>query len=424
MPAVKKFTDSFVRDLSFKKELAVVLKRRPDATLTQIDFFEKRRRGRAMVLTLTSTGNRIWSLQWYQDGRPKRKKVAYWCHSDAAFPQWNSTQMRDYVDGLDIKKEIEEKLPDTFESVSKEWMKRHVQARGVLTEKEIQRHLDVYVLPKWRTKKFVDIRRIEVNRLLDDIVDDHGNRMADVVLTTLRSMMNWYVTRDGNYVSPIVKGMKRDTRPPEEKERTRVLNNDEIVALWKACAEQHGDILKLLLLTGQRKAKIAEMRWADVDDDGVWSVPSDSSRRKGTISRVKLPQMALDLIDQQPRIVDNPYVFASRGTKNRKGHFNGWDKPKKVLDKVLKFGEPWIVHDLRRTHRSLLSALGVQTEVGERVLGHKQKGVVGIYNRYEYDDEKSDALERVAAYIEGITHPRDNVASLQKERKRRAKKAA
>jgi integrase len=77
-----------------------------------------------------------------------------------------------------------------------------------------------------------------------------------------------------------------------------------------------------------------------------------------------------------------------------------------------------VIHDLRRTARSLLSRTGVRPDIAERVLGHAIAGVEGVYDRHSYRDEKADALERLAGLIESIVHPRANVMPLAKRAKR------
>ena len=74
----------------------------------------------------------------------------------------------------------------------------------------------------------------------------------------------------------------------------------------------------------------------------------------------------------------------------------------------------WVMHDLRRTARSLMSRAGVRPDIAERVLGHAIPGVAGIYDRFKYRAEKADALQRLAALIESIIHPKENVLPLDR----------
>src|SRR6266436_5501330 len=133
------------------------------------------------------------------------------------------------------------------------------------------------------------------------------------------------------------------------------------------------------------------MKWEDVLDHGVWKIPA-STREKGTAGSLQLPGLALEIIRSQPAISQNPYVFAGRG----KGPFNSWSQRKDELDAKLGDMPPWVVHDVRRTARSLMSRVGVKREVAERVLGHAIPGVEGVYDRHHYDEQKGAALLAIA----------------------------
>ena len=199
--------------------------------------------------------------------------------------------------------------PQSFQSVAEEcW--RHVDAKGIITSKEKRRYLDKHILPAWGGRDFTSIKRIDVAKLLDTI-EDKGPTAADGALGVIRSIMNWYTTRNDDYVSPIVRGMRRTD--PKERARSRTLNDDELRAVWKE-AEANGTfgaLVRLLLLTGQRRTTVASMRWDDVSVDGTWTIPAEK-REKGTGGELVLPEAALAIIKSQPRFVSNPYVLAVR----------------------------------------------------------------------------------------------------------------
>ena len=130
----------------------------------------------------------------------------------------------------------------------------------------------------------------------------------------------------------------------------------------------------------------------------IWTIPS-SAREKGTAGQLKLPALAVDIINSLPRILGNPYVFAGRG-----GFFWGFSKSKRRLDELSGVSD-WVLHDCRRTARSLMARAGVMPHVAERVLGHAIPGVEGVYDRHSYDVEKADALNRLAALITRALHP-------------------
>jgi len=301
--------------------------------------------------------------------------------------------------------EAKPETPETFREVAENWMRRHVEAKGLRSGGEIKRTLDKYVLPSWRDREFVGIKRSDIATLLDRIEDEHGARQADLVLAYLRTMATWYAARRDDYVPPFIRGMRR--KAPVK--RDRVLTDDETRAVWQAAekAGNYGAIIRLALLTAQRREKLATMRWDHIKD-GVWTVPAEA-RSKGTGGDLALPPAAVAILEAMPRMQGNPYVFAGR-TKG--SHFDGFGKAKIAFDKALPKlktadgGESeipnWTVHDLRRTARSLMARAGVRPDIAERVLGHVLAGVEGVYDRHRYDDEKAEALASLAGVIEAI----------------------
>jgi integrase len=289
---------------------------------------------------------------------------------------------------------------ETFEDVAEAWLTRHVRPNGLRSEKEISRLLRVHILPAWTDREFLGIRRSDVAALLDRVQDNHGARQADYCLNVVRSIMNWYATRHDDYTPPIVRGMRRQNQGAQA--RARILDDNEIRAIWKQ-AENNGTfgaIVRLCLLTAQRRTKVSLMRWSDISIDGEWTIPAEA-REKDTAGSLVLPESALAIVVKQPRLGSNPYVFAGRGN----GPYRGFSQGKTAFDRRVPDIKPWVLHDLRRTARSLMSRANVRPDVAERVLGHAIAGVEGVYDRHSYRDEKTDALRRLAALIETILNP-------------------
>ena len=225
----------------------------------------------------------------------------------------------------------------SFQEIAESWLKRHVEANKLRSRPEIERQLNKYVFPGWKGRRFLDIRRREVKELLDHIADKHGRSQADAVLATLRGMMAWHQSRDENYTSPIVRGMRR--KKPSRRER--ILSDEQIRAVWRACDEINGTFGGLIkvLLTAQRREKVASMRWADLKG-GFWTVPEEERRKAQAATQSA--KVALDAIEAQPHVVGNPHVFAARG----KGSFSSFSHCKEELDHKLSGMEPWTLHDL------------------------------------------------------------------------------
>jgi integrase len=300
---------------------------------------------------------------------------------------------------------------EIFASVAANWLRRHVDANKLRSSHEIKRLLDVHVLPVWGDRVFLSIRRSDVAALLDEIEDDHSARQADAVLTVVRSMMNWFATRHDDYTPPIVRGMRRQS--PHAMARARVLADDELRAIWKAAetAGSFGAVVRLCLLTAQRRTKVAHMRWSEIAG-GEWTIPREA-REKDNAGVLALPETARAIIEAQLELGDNPYVFAGR----HNGPVTGMSGCKLRLDRISGV-TGWRLHDLRRTARSLMARAGVSSDHAERVMGHAIGGVEGVYDRHAYKDEKALALQRLAALIDGIVHPRQNVTPLAARQQR------
>jgi integrase len=292
----------------------------------------------------------------------------------------------------------QEPVKDTFGKASDNWIKRVVRAKQMRTGDEIEASLKRYVYPAWESREFVSLRRSDVTKLLDGIEDRSGSRTADMVLSHLRSIMTWQATRNDDYTPPLVRGMGRHNKPP----RDRILADAEIRIIWKA-EGRFADFIKLLFLTGQRQAKVISIKWDDIDAHGTWHIATEA-REKKNAETLALPQLALQIINRQPRYSANPYVFAGR-----RQHPMRISRSKYVLDKQLPPLPHWTMHDCRRTSRSLLARAGVSYEIGERVLGHSVGSFVsGIYNRHKYELEKKSALALLAQLLDNIINERDD----------------
>lgn len=319
--------------------------------------------------------------------------------------------------GLDPQAERERarqeaaKRPLTFAVVAEQFMKQHVRRNALRSGDEIDRLMKKDVLPVWREREFVSIRRGDVARLLDGI-EARAPVHADHVLAILSKLFNWYMAREEDYLSPVVRGMRRTA--PKDHARSRVLTDDEIRLFWAASggAGIYGVFLRTALLTAQRRAKVVGMKWSDIDDEGVWTIPAEP-REKTNARSLKLSEPALSIIGALPRVEDCDFVFAGRG----RVPINGMSKAKKALDATMnKASETpvanWTVHDLRRTARSLMSRAGVRPDVSERVLGHAIPGVEGVYDRYSYDPEKADALAKLAGLVMRIVDGKEKEAEV------------
>ena len=301
--------------------------------------------------------------------------------------------------------------PDTLKTVAENWLKRHVRKNQLVSGDKTKRDLERLVYPTvLGSKRVNEIKRRDIVELLDKIEDRSGAPTADHVLGHLSGIFNWLEVRDDDFISPIRRGMRRTK--PRERRRTRVLSDQEIRLLWPVCEENRpfGGIVQILLLTAQRLEKVQQMRWQDIDADGVWTIPEKHPREKSNAKVLPLPEMATGIIESMPRIVGNEFVFAGP----RKGHFfSGVGKGKRLLDEKLATAlegegaelQPWVLHSLRHTGKTLMSRARVPEFDSERTLGHAVHGIAGVYGHHDHREAKGAALERLAAEIQRIIDP-------------------
>jgi integrase len=295
---------------------------------------------------------------------------------------------------------------NTVNAVLDLFIARHV--KNLRSAKTVERCLEVYVRPRIGSKSIYDLKRRDIVDMMDTIEDADKAVTADRVLAYIRKAFNWYAARDDEFTPPIVRGMARTK--PSERARTRALADDEICSLWTALEstdspEPFRAMVRVLLLTAQRKNEIGLMRAEEIDGDTL-VIPAERYKT-GVPNAVPLTKEARQWIGDRKA----GFMFSSTGGQKP---FNGYSKAKGQLDAViakqrkaakLKPMPDWRLHDLRRTARSLMSRAGVSSDVAEMVLGHKLSGVRGVYDRHSYADEKRDALERLASLIGRILNP-------------------
>jgi integrase len=318
------------------------------------------------------------------------------------------------------------------------------------------------VFKKLGTKQIDQIKRSEINALLDKIEEESGTAMADHTLAYLRRVFNWHAARGGDdeFRSPFVRDMARGSA---KNKRDRTLTDDELRAFWRTAESwdhPFSHMVRFILLTAVRRDEAADMPWAELDGD-LWTIPAV---RYKTDLDFELPlseaaQGVLAVLAKQGR---NGYVFTTDGGNTPFSQFSGgkWDFDDKMLAELrriaaerdndpallariakveelrakiaaLKKGDTrprksakkpqsktaaanaeacrklakelkaiwWTIHDLRRTARTLMTQAGVDTDHAERALGHKIGGVRGVYDRASYRKEKRAAFKALAERV-------------------------
>jgi integrase len=159
--------------------------------------------------------------------------------------------------------------------------------------------------------------------------------------------------------------------------------------------------LKMLLLTGQRPGEVVSMRWDEIKGNW-WTIPEAKAKNREE-NRVPLVGMAVEILTKAKMLSgDTPFVFTSSYKPKQAMSVNAMARAVKRHMSEIDITEDFTPHDLRRTLRTRLSQLGVSDLVAEKVLGHKLQGILAVYNRYAYGDEKRQALELWEAELQKI----------------------
>jgi integrase len=375
---------------------------------------------RGFGIRVTASGARAFILNYRLRGREHRFTIGAWPDWSALKAVREARSLRQRVDCGEDPLKDRAPIPATksVSNVIDDFMTRHVRnkERPLRSADQIQSAFDRLVKPRIGKRGVYELRRSHVAEMLDKVEDEAGPVQADRVRAYLRKALSWYAERDDDFNLNAAFVRVGGRANPKERARTRVLSDDELRIVWPLLgkAETFGALLKTLLLTAQRRDEVANMAWTEIAADGIWTIPAERYKTKRS-NHVPLSNAALTVIEARPRKDGCDYVFPSR----TKTPFSGFGKSKAKLDKAIlkemqKHAkkdaevEPipnWTLHDLRRTAKTLMARAGVRPDISERVLGHVIAGVEGTYDRHTYEDEKRDALEKLAAIIDRILNP-------------------
>jgi integrase len=391
-----------------------------DVLIKKLTIPEKRRevpdgKVTGLYLVVQPSGAKSWALRYRFAGTPKKLTLGPYPAVDLAAARKRSQEaVGDIARGIDPGTEkqasraaakaaaaIDDRLSDIAAKFVKQYSKRE---NGALWSAAVERYLARVILPRLGSKRIGEVRRADVRDMLNDITD-RSPTAANRVLAVTRRLFNWAVEEEILAVSPIGK-----LKATKEVSRDRVLDDAEIKLVWKAFERigwPFGPVGQLLMLTGARRTEVAEARWKEFDlATKTWTLPKERAKN-GVVHMIPLSDKAIEILEKLPRIANKgDFVF----TFGRVA-VQGFARKKIELDAAIAadIGAPiagWTLHDLRRVVATNLQKLGVRLEVTEAVLNHvsgSRSGIVGVYQRHDYADEKRAALsawnERLAQIV-------------------------
>lgn len=269
-----------------------------------------------------------------------------------------------------------------------------------------------------------EVKPLHISKMLESIVDRGAPTVANDVLRWTRRMFDYAIKRHIIQFNPASPFDLSDAGGKEEA-RDRALSRDELVILFGAMRKTKGFssinelTISLLLMLGVRKGELVTARIAAFDlDAATWKLTTADTKTKSEII-IPLPKQAVDALRDLVRLAgDNEYLLPARQYQDRRLPYIHENTLNVALSKVkanMPGVEPFCIHDFRRTARTHLAALGVDSHIAERCLNHKIKGVEGIYNRHDYFEERKVALQKLANFLESCQTGKDwNVTPIRK----------
>lgn len=287
-----------------------------------------------------------------------------------------------------------------FEKFSASFIERYAKPKNRDCG-ETERLLNREFVPKFAGRDVRDIKRADVLAVIDAIVARGSTGSAIHALAAVRRLFNWALERGVIDHSPIV-GLKP---PGRINSRDRVLSDYELTAVWHAAegfGYPFGTILQLLILTGQRRGEVTDLRWSDLDlTANLWSLAPERNK-SGRPHVVPLTPSVVAILKSLPRLHEVMVFPANRDAPENpvSGHGKA-----KIRIEAASGTSGWTLHDLRRTAATGMAKLKTPPHVIERVLNHASgsfAGVAGIYNRFGYLDEMRAALDAWDAQVTAL----------------------
>jgi integrase len=288
--------------------------------------------------------------------------------------------------------------------------------RKLRTATKVERDIRRELIPLWADRPIADITRIDVIAAIKALVSRGVPGRAHGIFALCRGLFSWAVHCEayGLTHSPCTL-IKPAKLIGQHGVRQRVLADAELKAFWHATEQlgyPGGAFLRMLLLTGQRRTEVSGARWNELDFNAkTWTIPAER-HKAGSAHFVPLTGDMLALLCELPRFPHGDFLFtANHGSIS----IGGFSRRKAELDRLMLAElrkedtradlAPFVLHDLRRTVRTRLSALRVPDTVAEMVIGHGRKGLQRIYDLHAFVDEMREALEAWNAKLRSIVNP-------------------
>lgn len=324
------------------------------------------------------------------------------------------------IDPADVKRHrVREADELNFNAVADRFEKLEVPVRWPKSDAFVKSILRLHLRPKLGKRSLPSINGAEIVALLDDM--GGGQALRRNTYAVAHRLFRWAQGRGDIERSPL-EGFDSPAFAPS---RDRVLDDGELKLVLSASSSlgpTFGALVRLLLLTGQRRDEVAALEWRELHRArSEWLLPS-ARAKNGKGHLVPLSPQVIAEFDSLAGGSEWPlkgYVLTTDAGQSR---VSGFSKAKKKLDESIAkliaetdspALEPWRLHDLRRSSATGMQRLRVPSDWIEAVQNRRKAGVAAIYQRYDYGQEKREALERWATHLEKVASRDSTVVQLR-----------
>ena len=352
--------------------------------------------------------------RWPGSHAPARRSVGDAKHLALAEARDRAREMIDLADrGIDpaeqqrkLKIEEQRRRQSTFKVVVEAWLGSD-EVKKTRTAASVAREVRGEFVSIWGDWAITDVTAADVAAVIRAKATSAPGQARNL-LGHLKRFFGWAQAQHtyALEVNPVA-ALKPDRLVGKKVIRKRTLSDEELRALWQATLAidyPFGPLVRLLTLTGQRRSDVSGARWQEFDlGKKLWTIPAERYKTDSP-HVVPLCDDAVAILEDLPRFNRGDHVFSTTfGVRPAAG----FSRNKARLDKLLagKMAGPWVLHDIRRTMRTGLSALPVDDTVRELCIGHQQPGLHQVYDQYAYVDEKRRALQLWAARLRAIVQP-------------------
>jgi integrase len=366
--------------------------------------------GNGFCLRVSPKGTKTWFYRYKFSGKEKWLTIGNFpvmgvAEARKAFNDlWEIRQA-----GQDPEEIIQQKLIKKNNNVStliSDWYNNYI-AKHRKQPQQIKQQIDADIIPLLGKKELEKLQPRDITQALDSIVKRGSPIHANKVLSTLKQVFNYGVSRGELSSNPAASIRSRDIGGLE-KPRERFLTSPEINILWQFLDSNSNKIsfpvlcaIKIILLTGIRTGEILLAQWDEINfEQSLWTIPA-SHNKNALIMRVHLSPLCKNLFKQLLQTKVSPYIISNIRT--------GAPLSEKTIAKAVsriqeRVGIPhWTPHDLRRTFATQLGeTLDIDPIVIEKCLGHKMPKIMATYNKNEMLPQRKDALNKWSQYIETL----------------------